>query len=124
MSGKNIFLLIILSYSLASCSPYNTDDLVGQWQAVQLTEEGDSLAVNLNEIRFQFNADGSYQYESTLKLREYGHFRVDAPFLYTTDTTRTLKTEKAVEISQFENDTMELLMNEAGKERRLVVVRQ
>lgn len=117
-------LLALIMMNCISCNPYHSDDLHGQWQAVSLTEEGDSLAVDPQEIRFEFMEGDRYAFQSTLAYKEAGTFRLDGPYLFTTDTLVSgLQLEKAVEIQTLANDSLVLLMQDRGKERILVLVK-
>jgi hypothetical protein len=107
-----------------ACEPYAAADLAGAWQAVSLTEEGDSLSVNLADIGFTFEAEGGYTFRSTLKYREAGTFRLDGPYLFSTDTTTQLPQEKAVKILHLNTDSLQLEMQEMGKTRILWLVKE
>jgi len=121
---SKIGLLII------GCSLFNAcetliqkEDLYGTWQAVALTEEGESLQVNLEEIQLSFNKQ-YYEFHSTLNYKEAGHFQVQSNLLLTKDTLKNSLLEKSVEITKFQNDSLFVRMNEQGRERRLVLVRK
>lgn len=119
------FTLALMILGIFSCNPYHSDELHGQWQAVSLTEEGDSLAVDPQEIRFEFMEGDQYSFQSTLAYKEAGTFRLDGPYLFTTDTLiNGLQLEKAVAIQSLANDSLVILMQDRGKERILVLVRQ
>ncbi|MEL7222052.1 MAG: lipocalin family protein, partial [Bacteroidota bacterium] len=114
--------LLGLIFSTISCGgPYATDDLVGEWQATELSEEGDSLKVNTNDVRFTFSAAGRYQYFSTLNYQESGLYKIDGKYLLSTDTTRAGQAEKAVEIVKLINDSLVIKMKDQGKERLMVL---
>ena len=115
---------ILLVTGLVACQPYSTSDLAGTWQAVGLTDSADSLEIDLSEVRFTFDADGGYTFVSTLNYREAGSYRLDGPYLFTTDTLHSLSREKAVEIQQLANDSLVILMNEAGRDRVLTLLKQ
>lgn len=116
-----IISILIIPFFLLSCQPHSTNEFVGNWNAIELSEEGDSLAVDLKEINFEFLANGRYSFNSTLKYHEAGTFRLDGPFLLSTDTTRNPAKEKAVEIIQMSGDTLMLLMQELDKSRVMVL---
>lgn len=118
------FPLVLLIFILTACQPYSEAELYGEWKIIELTEEGDSLAVDLNELGFQFKENGRYHFQSTLKYEEAGTYRLDGPFLFSTDTTQESTTEKAVEILQLSGDTLILLMQEAGKDRSMILKKE
>ena len=99
------------------------EDLYGNWQAVALTEEGDTLKVNINEIKLSFT-ERIYQFESTLRYKEAGPYYLQSNLLLTKDTLGKKLLEKGVEITKVNQDSLFLRMNEEGKERLLVMVRE
>ena len=120
---------IVLSFTavlllFCTCEAYEKSELSGNWQAVNLTEEGDSLAVDLSDIRFEFRDDGRYYFHSTLNYEEAGTYRLDGPYLFSTDTLKSLSREKAVEIMLLNADSLQLRMQELGKERIMLLKRE
>lgn len=117
------FFFKAISYSifllLLSCNSTNEVELVGNWQAFEVLEEGELLPVNYKEIKFSFHADESYKYFSTLNYREAGSYFVEKPYLYTRDTLNQASSEKAVEIIKLTPDSLFLKMNEGNKQRIL-----
>ena len=119
---KNIPFLFFLSL-LSACQSISKEDLYGVWQAVDLTEEGTPLDVNLSEISLSFG-EQEYEFNSTLNYREAGSYYLQASLLVTKDTLQVNGVEKGIEISKLYKDSLFLRMNEEGKERRLVLVRK
>lgn len=119
-----LLVFISLPLLLVACQPYGNGDLAGEWRAVHLVEGHDSVAIDLSTVGFSFTAEGDYTFRSTLDYHEAGTYRLDGPYLFTTDTVNQLSTEKAVEIQQLANDSLVLLMNEAGRDRVLVLERE
>jgi hypothetical protein len=113
--------VLILSIILWGCQPYSSADLAGRWQATHLMEEGDSIAIDLSEVHFTFDEEGGYTFVSTLAYSEAGAYRLDGPYLFTTDTLHAPVEEKAVEIKQLANDSLILLMNDKGRDRVLTL---
>lgn len=122
---KKLIRIIFLCclFTITACGPYATDDLVGEWQAVGLSEEGDSLKVDASDVRFSFSASGRYQYFSPLNYHESGLYNIEGKYLLWTDTTRSEQAEKAVEIVKLINDSLVIKMNNEGKERLMVLLR-
>lgn len=108
---------------LFACKPFTKKDLEGKWTAVQLTEKGDSLRVNLQEITLTFDNDG-YAFTSTLNYRESGTYQLQNNLLITQDTIAPNAKEKAVEITALRNDSLFIRMNEGGDERVMVMTRR
>ena len=122
---QRLFYCIVLLYTLCTaCAPYTKSDLAGNWQAVSLSEAGDSLAVDLSAIHFSFTNAGYYEFSSTLNYQESGAYRLDGVYLYSTDTLVKPLREKAVEIVLLRNDWLVLKMKELGKERLVVLENQ
>lgn len=116
------YLVCLLACVLASCGGIQKEELKGKWTAVQLTEEGDSLKVNLEEITLNFWENG-YDFTSTLNYKESGIYQLKDNLLITLDSINEGQTEKVVEITKLQNDSLFIRMNEAGKERLLVMKR-
>ncbi|MEN0004529.1 MAG: lipocalin family protein [Bacteroidota bacterium] len=110
-------VVLVALVSLASCSSVDDGYIIGTWQAVQVKEEGDPLPINVEEISFTFQDNEAYHYESTLNYREAGSYYIEGNYLYTTDTVNQGSMEKAVEIITLSEDSLQLKMDEKGKER-------
>ena len=114
--------LVLLTSILFYCQKDEGPYLVGHWQAFEITEEGTPLQVDAREVQFEFQPDGVYYFQSTLNYREAGRYRLSQQkYLLTTDTLEAGNNEKAVEIIKLTTDTLALRMNDAGKERRLML---
>ena len=105
-----------------SCGGLDKEQLKGNWTAVQLTEEGDSLKVNLDEITLKFKEKG-YDFTSTLNYKEAGIYDLQKNLLTTLDSLNEGTIEKVVEITKLQNDSLFIRMNESGKERILVMTK-
>lgn len=121
---KRFMMASILVLGCLACDKYANSDIAGDWEAIELTEAGDSLGVDLSSIGFTFSEDGQYHFRSTLEYEEAGSFRLDGPYLFSTDTLQPPLREKAVEIVHLTSDTLQLRMKELGKERLLVLKRK
>ena len=122
---KGLFYLIAGSLALIvlSCDPMKNELLVGQWQAFEILEEGETLSIDPAEITITFSEDESYTYKSTLNYQEAGNYYIDSKYLFTMDTVNQASTEKAVEILQLSPDSLVLKMNEGTKERILKLIK-
>lgn len=120
---RYISCLLFLVISVYACQKHSTTDITGTWKAIELTQEGDSLEIDLEDVSFEFKENGRYQFNSTLKYEEAGTFHVDGPYLFSIDTTQNMDHEKAVEIIQLSGDTLILRMEDLGNERVMVLRR-
>jgi len=111
---------LVLAQSCANDAP---NLLLGQWTAFEILEEGEVLDINPSQIQLGFEEGERYTYLSTLNYEEAGRYRVQTPYLYTTDTTAEQQAEKAVEIIQLTMDSLQLRMNDNGKERILKLLK-
>jgi hypothetical protein len=112
-----VVVLTLITVGLSNCENVSNDAIMGQWQAVQVEEEGEILPINAEEIKFNFQENEAYTYQSTLNYREAGSYYVENDYLYTTDTVNQGSMEKAVEILLMTADSLHLKMDEKGQER-------
>lgn len=116
----SIFSLFV--FLLTNCSGIKKENLEGNWTAIQLTEEGEALQVNLEEITLSFAQKG-YIFTSTLNYKESGVYTLQENYLITKDTINQPSKEKVVELTKLNQDSLFIRMNEAGKERILVMLK-
>ena len=99
--------------------------LVGQWQALVVLEEGDTLPVNPAEIRLAFDDAGHYRYHSTLNYREAGYYDLQGDLLYTRDTTHADTTmERVVRVPVLTEDSLVVQMRTADDKERIIRFRK
>lgn len=109
---------------LTACAQDEPNLLIGSWTAYEVVEEGETLDINASEIQLEFVDDFIYAYKSTLDYKEAGQYNVQASYLYTTDTLPNAQAaKKAVEIIQLTTDSLQLRMNDEGKERILKMLK-
>ncbi len=108
---------------LASCANQREKQLLGAWQAFEITEEGEPLPIKPEEVRFEFHSDKTFTYRSTLNYSETGAFRIHADYLLTRKLDNQTGQEMAVLIERLERDTLVLGMEDQGKKRRINLVR-
>ncbi|MBX2876306.1 MAG: hypothetical protein KTR30_29570 [Saprospiraceae bacterium] len=114
----------ILALLCTACASEDPNLLIGSWTAYEVLEEGEVLDINASEIQLEFVDDLIYSYKSTLDYQEAGQYNVQASYLYTTDTLQQVQSgRKAVEIIQLTPDSLQLRMNDEGKERILKMLR-
>lgn len=110
---------------LVACAKDDPNLLIGNWIAYEVLEEGEKLDINASEIKLEFVDDLVYAYSSTLDYEEAGKYNVQSSYLYTTDTLSKIQSgRKAVEIIQLTSDSLQLRMNDNGKERILRMLKE
>ncbi|NUO02571.1 MAG: hypothetical protein HUU01_18345 [Saprospiraceae bacterium] len=123
LSFRGTGLLLGMLVLAVACGPNPEHQIVGQWQAVAVLEEGDSLEVDPQYIKLAFGKNKDYSYNGPLKYEESGSYYVESKYLYTLDTLNQASTEKAVEIVKLTEDSLQLLMKEGARERLLKFVK-
>lgn len=126
MSFRATFLLVAGALWWAGCERLFPERmLVGQWQALVVLEEGDTLPVNPTEIRLSFDEKGRYTYHSTLNYREAGHYDLQGDLLYTRDTTHADTTlERMVRVPVLTRDSLVVQMRTADDKERIIRFRK
>ena len=118
---KKVFLLSTLLVFMFSCSNSEKYQLIsGSWKCNSWINEASGIDKCNNNVRFDFNADKSYQ--SILgKEKASGEYSIQDDLLYITPEG---KMEFAVKINKLNSDTLILLMNQAGNKEVLTLVRR
>jgi hypothetical protein len=98
--------------------------LLGEWQATQVLESGDSLKLDPTQVGFFFRPDNRYTFRSTLRYEEAGSWHYAEGFLMAQDTTRENSPERVVAVEKLTMDSLEIRMLSDGKERRLTLLKQ
>lgn len=81
------------------------------------------MRLDPQQVRFDFQPDGRYHYQSTLRYREAGTYRVEGNFLLARDTTNLGSVQRVVRIELLKPDSLVLRMKEGELERRVVFLR-
>lgn len=97
--------------------------LYGEWQASSITEAGDSMRLNTDEVRFHFQEDGVYKYYSTLGYQEAGHYRYERKYLFAKDTTQPTGQERVVAIDYLTEDSLIMRMQQDSLTRIMILER-
>jgi hypothetical protein len=114
-TSKFIFLSILLIFS--SCNFIANYQIIGVWKATEIFENDKILKdKTLENIVLQFN-DGNYTYEGTLNYKEAGKFKVKRSSLFLSSQSEE---EKELHIEALNSKKLILLMEEAGKVRKMV----
>ena len=115
-TSKFIFLSILLA--LSSCNFIANYQIVGVWKATEIFENDKILKdKTLENIILQFNDEGNYSYEGTLNYKEAGKFKVKRSSLFLSSQSEE---EKELHIEALNSKKLILLMEEAGKVRKMV----
>ena len=115
-ASKIIFLSILLA--LSSCNFIANYQIVGVWKATEIFENDKILKdKTLENIILQFNDEGNYSYEGTLNYKEAGKFKVKRSSLFLSSQSEE---EKELHIEALNSKKLILLMEEAGKVRKMV----
>ena len=124
---RSITLWVLLLLSACSMGP-DRDLLIGKWQVVDFMQVDDASqpvdSVHLEEVQFEFLANGRYAYQATLNYKEAGTYRIERQLLYTKDTLDAASVEKAVKIALLTPDSLHFLMNSKGSQQLLKLTRQ
>lgn len=119
-----LVVIILLTVALISgCRKYSKSKLLGNWQAVSLTENNKAVEMSLDGVSMHFNSDGGYLYNGTLTHKEAGFFDLSGNLLLTLDTLNQGSSEKAVELIELNADTLKIKMKEGVNERILAFKR-
>jgi hypothetical protein len=125
MKQKHLPAILLLLFVFAgACKKYEEDLLSGTWSGSAILEDRQPLGIEPSDIKLTLEPNGNYHYESTLNYEEAGTYYLEQQYLYTMDTLNQASTEKAVEIVLLTADSLHIRMNEGGKERLLMMVRQ
>ena len=115
-ASKFIFLSIFLSFS--SCNFIANYQIIGVWKATEIFENDKTLKdKTLENIGLQFNDEGYYTYEGTLNYKEAGKFKVKRSSLFLSSQSEE---EKELHIEALNSKKLVLLMEDAGKIRKMV----
>jgi hypothetical protein len=117
MKKFNSFILLCVVLLFAGCTQWTDSDLVGTWEAISITEEGEPLSVDYPTVLLTLKADNTYEYKGTLNYREAGKWLAESNYLYTKDTLKPDGVQKIVFIADFQQDSIEMQMVEQEKTR-------
>ena len=118
---KKVFLLTSLLIFILSCSNSEKYELIsGSWKCSSWTNEASGIDKCNNNVQFDFNPDKSYN-SIIGKVKDSGEYSIQDGLLYISPEG---KLEFAVKITKLNNDTLVLLMNQAGNKEVLTLVRR
>ena len=115
-TSKFIFPSILLIFS--SCNFIANYQIIGVWKATEIFENDKILKdKTLENIVIQFNDEGDYTYQGTLNYKEVGKFKVKSNSLFLSSQSEE---EKELHIEALNSKKLILLMEDAGKIRKMV----
>lgn len=123
MIKYSLLPLLIAALTLSACETREDELLPGQWQATNVTEDGDSLLLDPREITFEFRPDNRYTFTSTLRYQEAGTWRYDSRYLFAQDTTQPENPERVVYIETLTLDSLVIRMKADTAERLVTLLR-
>ena len=115
--------LLFLSFLFLHCETEDDHLLVGEWQGRLVTEDGDSLRLDPQEITFAFRPDNRYAFTSTLRYREAGTWRYEDGYLFAQDTTQPSNEERVVSVEILTVDSLVIRMQSDTSERIVTLLR-
>ena len=125
MNIQNIILrscLVVIIFLCGGCAEkFDKTLLHGNWQVDQFLEADQPKNLDISKMGFSFNDQNVYTYQSNLKYREAGNYRIEGDYLYSTDTLNNERVEKVVQISYITKDTLHLTMNNGGITQKFIL---
>lgn len=117
--------LIALLLAVVATTACERDDqlLLGAWEAVRITEAGDSVRLDPAEVGFVFHPDNRYSFRSTLRYQEAGTWAYQEGFLIADDTTDASTPQRVVAVDKLTPDSLVLRMNGDTAQRVIILMR-
>lgn len=123
MRKLTLAALVVLSLLSTGCEREDAL-LLGSWQAVSVTEGGDSVRLDPTQIGFTFTPDNRYRFRSTLRYAEAGNWSYASGQLIANDTTNTDSPRRVVAVTKLTPDSLVLRMRGDTAERVVLLLRQ
>jgi hypothetical protein len=112
------FSILVL---LFSCSDNDMKkQLIGKWQCVEWSVDGDASANKTDDVSFEFQNDGKYTYKNE-GIDENGVYKIADKILYTTPQNQT---EMGVKIKLLTSDSLIFDMNRGGMAEEMILVKK
>ncbi len=117
---KKIIILFAFFVFLGSCtnSEYY-EKISGDWECTSWINKSKGIDKCKNNVHFEFQQDKSY-YSKLGNVKDSGNFKILNNMLYITPKG---KMEFVVKITKLNKDTLVFLMNQAGEEEILTLIR-
>ena len=117
----SLTIVIFTSLFIGCTEKFDINLLYGTWQVDQFLEADKPKELDISRMNFSFNAQNIYTYQSNLKYREAGNYRVEGYHLYSTDTLNNERLEKVVKITHITSDSLHLSMNNGGITQQIIL---
>ncbi len=117
---KKISVLIIILTLLSCTTSENYELISGEWKCTSWINEAKAMDKCKNNVYFKFQTDKSY-FSKLGNKEDSGDYKILDDMLYITPSG---KMEFAVKIIKLNNDTLELLMNQAGDKEILTLIKE
>ena len=121
--SKALLTFTLFCCFVFACAP-EPSPIIGTWEAIDVRENGDSLALDPAQIGFVFRPNGRYDYRSTLAYREAGTWRHENGYLYAMDTTGQASEQYIVGTKMMGMDSLQLRMKGETGERLVLLLRR
>lgn len=106
-----------------ACHSIDQEDLQGTWIGQQVIEAGDTLNMDLSNLRLHFESDGSFTYVKTSRERLAGAYSISGSLLEL-EVKNPAPEKILIQISELSSDVLHLRMNHEGNERHLGMVKE
>ena len=118
---KRLFNVVAILFLIMSCSTHGKyEKISGEWKCSSWTNKAKGVDKCRDNVYFNFRPDKTY-YSELGSAKDSGDYKILEGKLYITPEG---KMQFAVEITKLNNDTLRFLMNQAGDEEILTLVRK
>lgn len=114
-------VLIILSFLIFSCQPLSREALEGDWEAITVVEEGDTLDLDLTNVSLTFDRD-RFKYRHTQRDSLSGVYELSKDLIELFVDSPGVDTI-VIQVSDLQAASLVLRMNHEGKERLVTLVK-
>ncbi len=111
-----IYFVGLLLFLFFGCQSSLEKNIVGKWQAYQVTLGGDDMKIDANEVQLHLTKDKKYSFKSTIGYKEAGHYILEQNILQTTDTIRSNTNPQHLLVEQAHPDSLIIKMAAIVKE--------
>jgi len=117
---KKAFIISTILFTILSCSTSEKyQQIAGHWECATWINESQDIDRCNDNVFFNFETDKTYRSQLG-SAQDSGTFKIVGDKLYVTPEG---KMEFAVRITHLTSDTLQMLMNQAGEEEILTLVK-
>ncbi len=116
---KGLLLASLLIFFLSCNNSKMYEQIAGVWECDSWTNETMGTDKCNNNVQFEFKLDKTYN-STIAKVSDTGMYKIQGELLYISPNG---KMEFAVKITKLTSDTLVFLMNQAGNEEILTLLR-